>query len=294
MIGMVTFLAACDETRKPPKEFAYYLEEPSPMRLIEVISGRSNNERREIVKRTLEHASIAYAEVPFERDGYKGANIHVDIGAGREMLVFLAHFDGVPNSPAANDNASCVSAGIEALRTLKPVPRNLTLRFIFTDAEEYGLLGAREYVEKTETENVIGAVSYEMCGIGDAFGIWDVYGDAENAEIVKTLKSAGRKLGLYHGTHGKVPRFSSDHRAFADVGIEAVGVTFLPKRDEEKLRDYVENPNNPIWMINYVRPTIFQTYHTSDDGPETIETGTLDLVVKLMKEAVNVASLKLN
>jgi len=67
-----------------------------------------------------------------------------------------------------------------------------------------------------------------------------------------------------------------------------VGVTVLPREDEEKLRSYVDDPNNPKWLLNFVRPTIFRTYHTSGDGPETVQPAALEMMTRLMVETVRV------
>jgi len=60
----------------------------------------------------------------------------------------------------------------------------------------------------------------------------------------------------------------------------------LPQHDEAKLRSYVDDPNNPMWLLNFIRPVIFQTYHTSGDGPETVQPAALEMTTRLMLETV--------
>lgn len=279
-----------EEPRPPGPDFSHYRESPGPLRLVQVMSGRSNHERREVVKQALDAAAISYREEVVSNRVFHGANLVVEMGEGRDILLFSAHMDRVEPSPGANDNASCVAAGVQALKELKAMgpPEALKLRFLFSDGEEAGLHGARHHADASDLSDFFGVVSFEMCGLGDAFGVWDVVGPAVDSPIVEALRRAGGNLGVYHGTHGAVPRFGSDHMAFSRKGLAAVGVTVLPREDEQSLRGYVADPNHPKWLLNFVRPTIFRTYHTSGDGPEIIQSDALNMTTRLMLETVRV------
>jgi hypothetical protein len=279
-----------ERTRDPAPGISYYLESPSPMRLVEVMSGQSNNERREIVKMALDSGPVAFHEEEVTNRIFNGGNIVAELGEGSVVLVFAAHMDRVEEAPGANDNASCVAAGIEAMKELSTwnMPQGLSVRFLFSDGEETGLHGARHHANTQDLTHIFGVASFELCGIGDAFGVWDVVGPAMGSPIVEALLKAGDNLKIYNGTHGAVPRFGSDHLAFSKKGLAAVGVTVLPQEDEDKLREYVQDPNNPKWLLNFIRPAIFRTYHTSGDGPETVEPDALEMTKRLMLETVRV------
>jgi hypothetical protein len=66
-----------------------------------------------------------------------------------KAVAIVAHYDSVPTSPGASDNGAAVAAMLETLRALKagPRPRN-DLLFLFTDAEEVGLAGARAFAQQ--------------------------------------------------------------------------------------------------------------------------------------------------
>ncbi|MBL6931772.1 MAG: M28 family peptidase [Rhodospirillales bacterium] len=279
-----------DRSPVPAHDFSYYLDDPSAMRLVEIMSGRSNPERRELVKKALEAGGVSYREEAVLNPVFSGSNVVVELGQGRDVLVFSAHMDRVEEAPGANDNASCVAAGILAMKELSRInpPEGLSVRFLFSDGEEAGLHGARHHAETQNLSNIFGVASFELCGIGDAYGVWDVVGPALGSPIVKALLKAGDNLKIYNGKHGAVPRFGSDHLAFSKKGLAAVGVTVLPQKDEEKLRSYVDDPNNPKWLLNFIRPTIFQTYHTSGDGPQTVDPPALELTTRLMLETIRV------
>jgi Zn-dependent M28 family amino/carboxypeptidase len=279
-----------EEAPVPAPEFSYYQEAPSALRLVEVLDARPNHERRDVVMKALDGAAIVYGKEEVSNRIFQGTNVVVNMGEGKNILLFAAHFDRAHEAPGANDNASCVAAGIDALKELSvtKVPQGLTVRFLFSDGEEAGLQGARHHADTQDLSNIFGVGSFEMCGIGDAFGVWDVVGPAVGSPIVQALLKAGKNLKISSATHGGVPRFGSDHLAFSKKGLSAVGVTFFPERDEDKLRSYVADPNNPKWLLNFIRPTIFRTYHTSGDTAQTIDPAALDMTKRLMLETVRV------
>ena len=68
---------------------------------------------------------------------------------GGSTLLLMAHYDSVPRSPGANDDGSGVVALLETLRALRAgEPLQNDVIFLFTDAEEIGLLGARAFQEQ--------------------------------------------------------------------------------------------------------------------------------------------------
>lgn len=288
-LAILLGLSGCTSPIVKGPEFSYYLEDPSPYRLVEVMSGQSNEERLHILTEALTASGIPYELDPFTIDGKNGTNVFADLGATEApTLIIVAHYDRVMGSAGANDNASCVAAAISAyerLRASGPL-ENINVRFLFPDKEEVGLVGAQGYIENHGVENIVGVASFEMCGIGDAFGIWDIRGDLESSNIVKALQQAGKDVGVYNETHGPVPRYSSDHHRFFLKGVPAVGVTVLPKTDGQTLRDYIANPNAFKWVRTANRPIIFQTYHSPEDLPSTINPKALDMTARIIVETV--------
>ncbi len=284
----VSSVLACTPALKKGPEFSYYQENPTSFRLVEIMSGKDNDERLKLLTDALENSDIPYHLDPFKIDGNGGTNVFADLGNGPHTLVVAAHYDRRAATPGANDNASCVAAALSAYKKLQASSplENIRVRFLFPDKEEIGLIGTKGYIKNYGVENVVGMVSFDMCGIGDAFGIWDVTDDLENSLIVRSLQNAGEIEGIYNGTHGPVPRNSSDHAQFYLNGVPAVGVTVLPKSDEAVLRDYIRNPNAFKWLRVSNRPVIFQTYHTARDLPETIDPAALEMTSRLMVSTV--------
>jgi len=286
--AMIFGLLGCATPIERGAEPNHYLENPSSFRLVEVLSGKSNEERMAILASALSKAKIAHKLDPFVVDGKAGTNVIADLGSNVPTLLIATHYDRTIGSPGANDNASCVASALAAYNMLRAsdAPASIKVRFLFPDKEEIGLIGTKGYIRNHGVENIVGAISFDGCGIGDAYGIWDVRENLSDSVVVKALKKAGNIQGVYHAMHGPVPRYSSDHHEFFLNGVPSVGVTVLPKSDESILREYIANPNAFKWIRKSNRPVLFQTYHSPEDLPTTVEPKALDMTSRIMVETV--------
>lgn len=82
-------------------------------------------------------------------------------GADRDLpaILVMSHYDSVHNSPGAADDAAGVAAALEIARALKaggPAKRDVI--FLFTDAEEPGLLGAEAFFARDPLAQRVGLV----------------------------------------------------------------------------------------------------------------------------------------
>jgi hypothetical protein len=115
-------------------------------------------------------------------DGGASANVvaippGLDPAAAR-YLVVGAHYDTVPTSPGANDNASGVAVLLEVARTLASRPAKLPVVFVVFGGEEgrpgpkhLSLAGSLHYVEvlpEAERRNLVAMLNLDMIGHGDA------------------------------------------------------------------------------------------------------------------------------
>lgn len=91
----------------------------------------------------------------------------------RPRLLIGAHYDTVPGTPGADDNASGVAALLEAARLLAPAPLEATIEFAgFTLEELQGLrygVGSQAFVREARRRGVryAGALILEMVGYTD-------------------------------------------------------------------------------------------------------------------------------
>ncbi|NMF85734.1 M28 family peptidase [Nodosilinea sp. P-1105] len=84
----------------------------------------------------------------------------------RPLILVGAHYDSVPGSPGADDNATGVAALLEIGRALAQQPGRSPVRLVAFDLEESGLVGSRCYVQHLhQRQTPLGLMlSLEMLG----------------------------------------------------------------------------------------------------------------------------------
>jgi hypothetical protein len=80
-------------------------------------------------------------------------------GAGK-AIVLLAHYDSVPAGPGAADDESSVATILESIRAMKARGGSSLhpIMAVFTDGEEFGLLGAASFLDNPALKARVGAV----------------------------------------------------------------------------------------------------------------------------------------
>jgi Zn-dependent M28 family amino/carboxypeptidase len=131
---------------------------------------------REYVGGLLALAGFAVEERVYAESGLAGVNLLTRPLPDRPdlpLLIVGAHYDSVPGSPGADDNASAVAALLELARRLGP-PASAPgaaarLQLAAYDLEEYGLVGSARHSRELRQAGVPlrGMVSLEMLAYTD-------------------------------------------------------------------------------------------------------------------------------
>lgn len=159
---------------------------------------------------------------------------------GARVVVVGAHYDSVPQSPGANDNASGTAVMLEVARVFRDVPLPFTVRFVAFGAEEIGLVGSRAYVERSR-DQMLAMLNLDMEGIGQRFVAATTGDDGGlGARAVRVAQRLG--IGM-----AQIEESRSDHASFARAGVPAV---------------LIHRPSDPL-------------IHTPQDRAERIEPGLL-------------------
>lgn len=84
-------------------------------------------------------------------------------------ILIGAHYDAVPGTPGADDNASGVAVLLELAKAFAAEPPQSPVRLVAFDLEEYGLLGSTAYAEhlKQAGQRLRLMLSLEMLGYCD-------------------------------------------------------------------------------------------------------------------------------
>lgn len=85
-------------------------------------------------------------------------------------ILIAAHYDSVPGSTGADDNATGVAVLLELAKTFAEKPAKHPLRLIAFDMEEFGLLGSTNYAAQLQQEQqpLRLMISLEMLGYCDS------------------------------------------------------------------------------------------------------------------------------
>ncbi|HEY3306515.1 MAG TPA: M28 family peptidase [Candidatus Binatia bacterium] len=206
---------------------------------------------------------------------------------GAPLVILGAHFDSVPGSPGADDNASGVAVLLEAARVLSGQKLRNPVVYCAFNLEELNMIGSTHFAKRLKSHGlrVAAMVSLEMLGYtdsrpgsqkypaglgwfyperGDFIGI---IGNWRSASLLKSFAGAMRQIaGLpvetltVLGSGFLVPQVRlSDHAPFWDLGYPALLLTDTA---------FMRNPH----------------YHTSSD---TIDTLDLEFMAKVCQGVVN-------
>ena len=188
----------------------------------------------------------------------------------REPILIGAHYDAVPGSPGADDNATGVAVLLELARLFYQEPARYPIRFVAFDLEEttYGQAGSTHYAACLQQEPLRLMLALEMLGYcdrapgsqryptglryfypdrGDFIGL---IGNLKAIPDLMRLSRCIRQSGLPcewlpAGNRGLMLPVTrrSDHAVFWDKGYRAVMVTdtsFLRNPHYHKASDRLE------------------------------------------------------
>jgi Zn-dependent M28 family amino/carboxypeptidase len=233
-------------------------------------SGVTLSERSTEANRT---ATRALLQARLESLGYSamlddygtGKNVFAELAATvdtTDTIVVGAHFDTVPGSPGANDNATGVAMVLAAARYAAELDcRSQNIVFVFFDEEEIGLIGSDQFAQllgRPEFGATITAVhTIDQNG-------WDQDGDRAfelerpDGNLFSAYTSAQQLAGASMPIHETTTGFT-DHVSFRTYGFTAIGVT----------EEYVNGDTTPH-------------YHLSSDRYETVDREYLASTTRIM------------
>jgi len=228
-------------------------------------------------------------------------NISIEI-PGREspdeVILVGAHFDSVPGTPGADDNASGTAAALELARVLKDRPMRRTVRIVFFNLEEIGLIGSTEHAAWTKArldagvERLVGMMSLEMLGyysdepnsqrvpIPAIPGVFEPPTVADFLAVVATAPSA------------PFARELSAAMARAGAGVPIRTIDFIPE-DGRAFPDVRRSDHAPFWDLGLPAVLITDTsefrtphYHSASDTADTLDPVRYPAAVRAVVEGV--------
>lgn len=183
-------------------------------------------------------AALAFLQSTWDAEGLPttlhaysdtGTNLYAALPATVDTdltVVIGAHYDTVPGSPGANDNATGVAMVTSLGRWLQQLPcRELHVILVLFDEEEIGLLGSQAFASFLVTQPITVVSVHTIDQMG-----WD-----EDGDRALELERADRGLyELYEAAEPLAPGDTplvptdtgfTDHVSFRALGFDAIGLT---------------------------------------------------------------------
>ncbi|MFN3267138.1 MAG: M28 family peptidase [Deinococcales bacterium] len=141
-----------------------------------------------------------------------GKNVVAKFSLETPKLIVGGHFDSVPGSPGANDNASGTAVILEMARRLPDTLRK-QIWFVSFDAEEDGLVGSAAFaagLPNAEIPKIKAMLNFDMVGVNNNLAV------GGSSSLVDLVRGIDPKIGSFNDFSG------SDHASFIAEGIPAV------------------------------------------------------------------------
>ena len=216
--------------------------------------SRANEKVRDYLLDALRDLGVE-AEVHVSRRDWDGLGVVENVlgrirgTANTKAFALEAHYDSVPYGPGAADDCAGVVAMLETARALKAGPPLMNdVLFVFTDAEEDGLLGAKAFTADPWAQEVGVLLNFEARGTSGPTYMFETSDD--NGWLIAEMIKANvhpRANSLAYDIYKPLP-FSTDFAALRPKGIKGLNVAFIDH---------------------------FAHYHTREDKPENLNLASL-------------------
>ncbi len=238
-VQWVTRCATCFDERRPMADIAVIAREPHPV-------GTAANQRvRDHLMARLQSMGLqpriqAARSWKQEQDGYiTVANIEnvIAVLPGRNpdlpALALMAHYDSVPGSPGAGDDAAGVASILEVVRAFsvqaqqgrRPI-RDVVV--IFTDGEEAGTLGARAFFMEDPLSRRLGfVINLDNRGSTGRTMMYETNDGPGGAMAIYTRNApAPRSYSIFPLVYRYLP-YGSDFTWVRQAGILGLNFSFM-------------------------------------------------------------------
>lgn len=198
---------------------------------VDALVGKKAPGRRAALIATLRRDGIAHVEEEFANQQVHGFNIVCSLPGTGPRLVLSAHYDCLSTSPGANDNASGCAVLLELLRELRKRKRRagdqepVAIDVVFLAGSKASHSGAADYCRRREGKGCLGAINLDVVGLGPHLLVGPRAGRGDNEILRSFVEAAGPKQVITHTVAEQV--IGSDHRAFAQAGLDAITVNAL-------------------------------------------------------------------
>ena len=234
-----------------------------------------------LASRLERYIGVSPAFLPFQLEGgayapdstFTTNNIAVRLqgdGSVEGAFYVTAHYDAIAThdaewmdnwtshpAPGADDNASGVAALVEIARTLADHETPFDIVFVLFSAEELGLLGSEDYVERMtqgEIDEVIGLFNLDMIGYVDGGadpGVLVVSNVSSGWLADLAMESFDRSDPMLDKVLLKPGLAAYDHKSFWDAGMNGISFSEPFSEDGRVLYPYYHSTSDTIGHVDF-------------------------------------------
>ena len=166
---------------------------------------------------------------PFHVGTVENVMVRLEGTNNSKAVVLIGHYDSVPTSPGASDDGAAVAAMLETVRALRAGERlKNDVIFLFTDAEEVGLMGARAFINEHPWARDIGVVlNFEARGSEGPALMFET--SDGNGRLIKELARAGaptRTNSILYEAYRRLPN-ETDMTMFKRAGYPGLNFAYI-------------------------------------------------------------------
>ena len=166
---------------------------------------------------------------PFHAGSIENVMVRLPGTSNSKAVLLTGHYDSVPTSLGASDDGAAVAALLESLRALRASePLKNDVIFLFSDAEEVGLMGARAFINEHPWAKDIGVVlNFEARGSEGPALMFET--SDGNGWLIKELAQAGtpaRTNSLLYEAYRNLPN-ETDMTMFKGAGYPGLNFAYI-------------------------------------------------------------------
>lgn len=219
----------------------------------------------------------------------------------REVIIIGAHYDAVPATPGADDNASGVAALMEIARVLKASgPHERSVRFVLFTLEEGPLAGSRQYAQRIHEEAAGGTIDVHLMLSLEMLGFYSEAPGSQRNPFKNVPGAPQRDVGDFvalcgHSRSADVIASLARAMKRAEPAVEVVEVSAFPSERIPIIPpDLLRSDHAPFITLEMPGVMVTDTsefrnphYHQPSDSLETLNLPHFTRTVRALAGAVH-------
>ncbi|PQQ42496.1 hypothetical protein C6H65_03515 [Photorhabdus luminescens] len=220
-----------------------------------IYSGFNSQQRRAFDKEFARINTGNFAKQVEDQSELTGTNLiaKLEVPSPKGTLLFVSHYDSVRTAPGASDNGMAVASVLQLMRDLaerEDIKNNVI--FLFSDAEELGLLGAHHFVKNINeiaTQPIDVVFNFDARGNNGVPLLFET--SAKNLALVSEWNRNAYKPVAFSFSPivYQMLQNNTDFSVFLDRGFTGMNfATILGYEHYHRMSDTVENLNlGTLW-----------------------------------------------